>query len=544
MANAKQLLKRWEGLQGEHELWRPNWQELSDYIIPRRSNFVTQRSPGQKQTELLFDSTALRANGRLAAIINGTLTSRATKWFSLKMRLEELNEDKEVQLWLEECAKRMYRAFNQSTFASEAGELYSDLSGLGTSAMFVEERYPDKPGWNGFIFRTIPLHSFCIDEDAEGKADTFFYTFNLSVQAAINKWGLENLGEKIQRAAKQKKFDEQFMFLHCIYPRIKGIPDSLISKRMPWASVYIDIEDKVIVTEGGFREFPVMVPRWEKTSGEKYGRGPGFTALPDVKTLNEAKKLSLKAFAKALNGPTKSVYETLKTPIKNIPGGNTVVRKIDDLEPLYPPGYFREAFGSEQIKSTELRESIRQIFYEDQLQLPTGPAMTATEVTIRFELLQRILGPTMGNIEAYFLNPLIDRCFAIMLRRGALPEVPEILANSGAQIDVEYEGPLSKSQRLSEVESIRKLQELVAAAATIDPGALDNVDMDQVIRITADALGVPKKIIRDPKEVGAIRADRAEQQQQMQEMADTERMAAAAGKVAPALKLVTQPGAA
>jgi len=280
-----------------------------------------------------------------------------------------------------------------------------------------------------------------------------------------------------------------------------------------------------------------MVPRWAKTPGEKYGRGPGHLALPDVKTLNKAKELGLKTWAKVLDMPTMTEDDGVVGNIRNHPGGNTIVRNTDrSLKPLYPPGTFRDAIGGDQLKTADLQASIRRYFYADQMELPVGPAMTAFEVAKRFELLQRLLGPTMGRQETEFLNPLIDRMFGIMLRHGALPKPPDVLVQAGAQIDVQYEGPLAKSQRLAEVEGLERLQALVVNAATLDPSIVDNIDYDEAIHLAADVLGVPPKLLRDPDDVKKMRDQRAQQQAQQQQIADTSSVAAAAGKAIPAIK--------
>lgn len=542
-----QLLKRYDRMKQDHRLWEGLWQDIADYILPRRSQFTTTRTPGGKQTERLFDSTALDAHERLASTLNGTLTSRAAKWFSLKMRDEKYDDNPDVATWLEDCAKRMFRAFNQSNFAQEVSEVYADQTGFGTSALFLEERNPTKKDFGGFVFWALALSDICIDEDSEGRVNTVFRDFEMSANAAVEKWGISNLGEKLVKAFNDGKGDQTFHFLHVVMPRMIGASKDPVfgtpATKLPWASAYVGKEDKNLITESGFHEFPIMVPRWAKTPGEKYGRGPGHLALPDVKTLNKVKELGLKTWAKTLDMPTMSEDDGVVGNIRNHPGGNTIVRNTDrSLKPLFPPGTFREAIGNDQLKSQDLQASIRRYFYADQMELPVGPAMTAFEVAKRFELLQRLLGPTMGRQESELLNPLIERAFGIMYRHGALPQAPQILQQAGADIDVAYEGPLAKSQRLSEVEGIERLQALVVNIAQLDPSVIDNINYDETIHLAADVVGVPPKLLRSPEDVQQMRDDRAKQQAQQQQLATASTMAQAAGKAAPALKLL--PGAA
>src|SRR5258706_6491055 len=151
--NVPELLKKYERMKPDHDFWSFLWQEISEVIHPRRSQFISQRTPGSKQTEKLFDSTALDAHDRLASTLNGTLTSRAAKWFSLKMRDEIWVDDADVNEWLEDWAKRMFRGFSQANFAQEIDEVYLDEFAFATSRVFVDERKRAKTDVYGFIFR-------------------------------------------------------------------------------------------------------------------------------------------------------------------------------------------------------------------------------------------------------------------------------------------------------------------------------------------------------------------------------------------------------
>ncbi len=51
---------------------------------------------------------------------------------------------------------------------------------------------------------------------------------------------------------------------------------------MPFASCYIEPDNKHEISQSGFNEFPYVVPRYLKASFEIYGRSPAMTALPDV----------------------------------------------------------------------------------------------------------------------------------------------------------------------------------------------------------------------------------------------------------------------
>ena len=186
-----------------------------------------------------------------------------------------------------------------------------------------------------------------------------------------------------------------------------------------------------------------------------------------------------------------------------------------------------------------LRTAIRQAYYSDQLQLQEGPQMTATEVQVRYELMQRLLGPTLGRFQSEFLNPLIERMFGIMLRADALMPLPEII--QGAKIDIEYVGPLARSQRMEEATAIDKLYQLAMMVGQIDPAVMQNINHDKAVRLRAELLGVPKTIMRGTDEVEEMREAQQQAQAQQAEMA-AQMQAAEMGKTqAETAKIVSDP---
>ena len=179
---------------------------------------------------------------------------------------------------------------------------------------------------------------------------------------------------------------------------------------------------------------------------------------------------------------------------------------------------------SGEVEIADLRQAIRQYFFVDQLELKESPAMTATEVQVRYEMMQRLLGPTLGRLQSDFLDPMIQRTFNILLRAGRLPEVPKSVASIAAHMDIDYLGPLSRAQRTDQVASTERWLMNIAQMAQVLPELLDIPDPDQIARQVAQMLSVPAKMLRSSQEVEEIRAERASrelamaqaQQQQMQ----------------------------
>ena len=534
MATFEYIKKRCSALESDRATWEDHWQDILDYVMPRKADISFVRAKGTKRTEVLYDSTAITANNLLAASLQGTLTSPSLPWFHLKLRDKELNEHRDVQLWLEDSARRMYDTFNESNFNTEVHELYLDLCSVGTGSMFVEE------GNNGFEtegihFNTLHIAEYFIQENINGQVDTLYRKYKLTARQSIEEFSEENLGEKIIEAAKNKP-DKQFNFIHAIEPT-KDYERALgkTGTKLPFHSCHVCVEDKMVVRTGGYNEFPYLVPRWAKATGEIFGRSPSYNALPDIKTLNKAVEIGLKAWAKAIDPPLLVQDDGVIGRVRMTPAGITVVRNDGAIKPLQIGSNWQIT----DMKETQLRTAIRQAYYSDQLQLQEGPQMTATEVQVRYELMQRLLGPTLGRFQSEFLNPLIERTFGIMLRAGALMPEPDII--KGQQIDVEYVGPLARSQRMEESVAIERLYGLAMNVVQVDPTIMDNINHDEAIRLRATLLGVPKTILRGRDEVEELREQRAEQQQAMAQAQEQQAAGDAMQSQAKAAKDMAEP---
>ena len=193
------LIDRNTELKSIRALYEPLWEEIAEFIFPRRMGIGYKPTPGQKQTSKQYDSTAEIKLNDLAATMHGTLTPSWSVWSNFKLRDDRLNKLKEVMDWLEACTERMTLARRQSNFTSQIHEAYLDLAGFGQACIFVDERPLLYPGFNGLKYDTLPNSQYCTSENDEGMVDTLFRDFELPAHSAIRKWGSKNLSEKINK---------------------------------------------------------------------------------------------------------------------------------------------------------------------------------------------------------------------------------------------------------------------------------------------------------------------------------------------------------
>ena len=524
----KNLLSRFDKLKSQRQNWESHWQDVADYMQPRKADVTKQRSRGDKRMELIFDSSPIQAVELLAASLHGMLTNPSTPWFTLRFKDEDVDGEDEAKLWLQSATDAMYTAFNRSNFQQEIFELYHDLITFGTAAMFIEEDNDDL-----IKFSTRHINEVFIAENDKGRIDTIYRKFNISARAAVQKFG-NKVSSDITATVKKDPYSE-IDIIHAVYPRDDFNPTKKDKSNMPFESVYIEVKTGNELSVSGFKEFPFVVPRYLKASNEIYGRSPAMTALPDVKMLNEMSKTTIKAAQKQVDPPLLVPDDGFLLPVRTVPGGLNFYRSgtRDRIEPLNIGANNPLGLNMEEQR----RDSIRSVFYVNQLMMQDGPQMTATEVIQRNEEKMRLLGPVLGRLQSELLKPLIDRVFSILLRNNMLPQAPEFL--SGRDIEIEYVSPLAKAQKSSELQSIMRAIEILGSLANVAP-VFDYVNFDNLVKHLADIVGVPQKILKSQSQVNAERQQAQQQQQEMQQMQQVQQLAKAGGDIAPLAKALPE----
>jgi len=533
--NGKELCKVNDNLKEARSNWDSTWQEIADNIVFRKTSIVGTSEAGTKRTQKMFDSTATMAAQDLAAWISGNLTSG--EWFRLKMGGGS-KEVKEYQEWLEEARKIQHEAFRDSNFSSEWNEVLLDLVQFNTGAFHVEENELTSSGFNGFNFIPMPPGSYCVMLGRNRRAQGIFRELKLQAHEVIERWP-DKASDEIQKSA-EKDPAKLHDFLQACFPQ-EWFGGKHRVKSKPFVSYYVDVKAKTLMQEGGYFWFPFFVIPWLRESGEDYGRGPGWTSLPDVKTIHKASELALKEWALTIAPPLLIQDNGVIGSVRMTPFGLTVVKDVDkSLKPLNTGA----RFSDNRIKKEDLRASIREIFHGDKVKFippreQTGQ-MTAHEVERRYQMAQVLLGPTFGNIVDHGFDPLIETTFNMMYTAGAFPDPPgglaELIAKEGENVGVEYESPLARAQRVQELDSIVGTIAQTMALTEAKPDIMDNIKLDETVVYVAKAKGFPAKLLNDEGERDEIRKGRADAQAKAQEAEKAALLAKAAKDGAGAMR--------
>jgi len=526
--------------------------DMAKYIAPSRVGITSQRQPGDKQTRDVFDSTSTMAAELMAQFVASYTINPAQQWANMKKKHPKKRSEDTINEWLEECRDRMFAQLSSSMFYAEGVEAKIDWCGFGTGFLLREER--PQPvnqtikGFRGFRYEAKKTGRFWIADGPNGLVDTVYEESDLSVRVMRTRWGEKNLSGKVQNLIKENKLDEAVKVIHAVYPRdLSDQRYSAGAKKMPWASCWVEAETKHLVSEGGYQRFPGSVFRYSRTPGEVFGRGRGHIAFPDTWTLNTTKRMGLEDWALKTRPPILHRHDSVIGTLRLTPGGPTSINThggsiADSIQP-FQTGSHPEVTS---LKEEELRKSIRQIFYVDQILMlmeVSKSEMTAFEFAKKMELLFRIMGPVYGRVQHEFLQQEWDGIFEEMLAAGEFSPPPREIYETDGQIDTIFENPLARAQRTGDVEAITLAVQDMLPLAQVDPSAWDRIDVDKTVAKIFTVRGVPAICERTDEEVQVIREERMKSQLQEQQLEQAGQMAEAAGKAAPMLTALQGSGA-
>lgn len=545
MANestVEQLIQRAKEVRKNQSAWYDHYDDLARVMIPRLLGFTETYVTGESRMDEIFDGTPMRAARGLAHSIGALMRPEGEKWFFIRAGEDVDQRDREARTWLEDAETRLRDAFDnpRARMRQACGEVDLGLVVFGTAPLFVGEAR----GLNRLSFRALALRDTCMDWDEEGLLALYRFR-KLNYRQAEAAFGADALGEKARELREQEKHDVRLTYIHAVLPREDRMVRGKFARNLPIASYWIEEDSEHIVEEGGYHEWPYIIPRLDTSPDEDMGRSPGMVALPDANTLQAMGETVLVAGQRAADPPLFAPNDGSFAEANTFPGGisyyDVTLARAMRGNPVFPLDTGHSLPITREMQ-TDTREQVFAAFFRNVMNLPIdGPEMTATEVIERREEWMREVGPMFGRLESEFIAPMVERAFMVMLRGGGFAQIPESLA--GRNVKFEFESPVKRVRQQIEATAARMWKDEVLSLAAADPSALDKLDMDAYIEFTAEAGKVPLRLVRPQDEVEALREARAAQQQAAAEMQMVEQGAGAFKDVAKGMMEGAAPAA-
>ena len=519
------ILQKREYLEKVREPWKNRWEEITKFVLPRRSLFDFSRDHrASKVTSSIYDGTPLSSLILLTDGLQGYMTSPATDWFHFTMSIDRINDLPGVRKWLQEVEKRIYYLLQQSNFYEVIGEVFLDGGSIGTATMYVEENEHH----NGIRFLSRHPKSIYIAENRQKRVDTVFDRYYMTRKDLIKYYGKAKFDQTFLDRTKDNPYEE-LKVTRAIFPREERDYYKIDNLNMPIASITVLEDERILLSESGFNSMPYIVWRWRTNSDEWYGRSPADDAISDILRSNQIAKATMEAAEKAARPPymypadQADYFRDLNLiPNMGIPKGNNG----DTVEYLTNTG----SYPISKDISEEIQTAIRTHFRTDFFLMISNMQqknMTATQVIEMQGEKAATLGPIVSRISSELLDPMFDRVFDIAMNAGWLPPLPMALQQlPGAEMKVDYVGTLAQAQkRYHQTQGINQALQQTIPLLEYFPESKDYIDGDVLFKKLFHANSMPEDIIRDDKAVDGIRNNRAKQQQALQQTAQLGEMA-------------------
>lgn len=520
------LRKRLDALKTDRHNVEGIWDIIEKFVAPYRGSFFqnldNERTIDWRRREI-FDSTAPIAAKNLASAMHSNLTNVAYRWFNMDFRDERIKNLQVVKEWLEAVVSIIWQMIQESNFDLAAGVMYMDLVAFGTGMVAEEEKQDATGSFEELDFKCLPLRQCFFELDSNDRLIRFYRVFHWTSLQIIDKFGEDNVPDRIkQLEATNQAGQQKLKVVYAVYDRPENKGSNTMSvlsaDKRPFGYKYFmyDGDNELLGKEGGYYEMPISIPRYGLTVESIWGHSPAMLCLSDILSLNQLVELILAGAEKAIDPPILTTRNGVFGDVDLSASGLTVVQNLDAIKAFESRGRFDVG----ELRKEDLQKSIDRTFFVDQLQLKDSPAMTATEVQVRYQLMQRLLSPVLGRLQTDWLDFVVERTFKIALRNRLVPEMPKELLEETNELDIEYLGPMAKSQKMDEVLAVERWMANLRVMAETKPEVMDVVNFDETGKDTGYALGVPAKYMNSKAQIKIIRDARQQKQQREQAIAE------------------------
>ncbi len=594
MTHVQDLLDRLTQLVSDKQPWSKFFFDVARYTLPDAERFdpafatpitainavlTTSVVGGPIAVERgreIYNQTSLYAVDRGA---NGTLsliTPQRFTWHELESDDPYGAEaDDEQTRWYERLRDYLFRTREnpRSGFWTMQKANMRSTWAFGTALAFIEES--NRGSTAPFSYRSVPISESHLGCDFEGTVNTNFRLFRRSAEQCFGKWGMMVSPKVYGMAMDPKRKDQTIQILHAVYPRngdrgakagyssggeygasngrtgdVANYDGGSDVRSSEFSSCYVEVDEKHLIGEGGFYEFPFRIDHWQRNNPGPYAEGPVAIALADIKSLNMMSKNELRAMQLHTSPPLATSGEADSANRLNLnanainPGyvnnsGQMLVQPINAVQ--------RPDLARAVIEARE--KGIGSSLYLDLWQslIDARPGETATAALIRNQEKGDILGP-VGSTMQVGLSFQVEREINILERSHAFEPGMPLEAPPSAQgkgVGVRFTAPIDKMRRLPELQGTEHLIVIGGQLAQAGkPEALDKLDADAIMDEAQDVLGAPRKIMTKDAVLKSIRAAREKQLTAQQGIAATDAAGVAAQNAAAGADAVSKSPAA
>lgn len=475
------LKKRREGAKKEFDSFKPMLDEAFQYAIPMRKS-TRDSGTGEKRVDQVFDSTAINSAIRFADKYQQDIWPPAQRNFALEPGpfVKPGKERQRLAVMLETLSEQL-QAFFSGDWDMAFHEMGLDLV-AGTGAMLMNSTKQPGELWEPI---SVPIDELLLEAGPNNKIHGIFWERKMSKRVLMETWPEGKFGEDITKLADDA---EVKVFIDTVW----------VVKKNRWHMiVWCDKQPDSRIFKSESRACPWLTPRYVRVPGETWGRGIAMFAMPEIKTLNTAKRLQLQAAAIAMLGIYTAVDDGVFNP---------------DLSPLVPGGFIKVAsnggnrgpsvsrFPDPRLDLTGLvvenmQMSVKETMMDGALPVEGAAVKSPTEILERVKRLASDHMGAFGRQIQEVIVPAVRRAMECAYDKGLIANMPSI---DQLLVMVKVKSPIALAQEASRVQRIIQWLEMVIAVTTSlgQPGGAGRIaHVEKLLLEAGKALGVPQEFM-------------------------------------------------
>jgi len=513
------------------------------YSPEDHNSYTGQSNTAGKQSPQ--NPTGIESARDLTAGLFSNTINLQDEFFGYEIGSKELADDKSIEAWFASCSEVSIHELAASNYVLSTIDTIHDYVVVCTAVQY-SEMTEDK----GLRFQNFMIDLCSIAEDKDGRINTVFRDFQMTACQAYELWGDAIPDEVMKQYMEPKTRYETEKYIHCVFPRLdykkryrtvevtnkEGVKEpkqiARAEKRedMKYASYFILEKNGAIVEEGGYRQCPYAVPRFQiNLDNNPYGRGVAFMTKGLMASLDILSADISDGIELGVNPPlflSGSMSDQASVDIT--PGAVNFWNPAFDDRPFMYQAEINVADAS--AREEKLETQVKNMFYVNVFKmLEDHKNMTATEVTERVaEKIQMIL-PIIARLYDELYSVTLTHVFYLLLDSGAFPPMPEALKEvwDHQELRIKFTTRLDMKLDQLEIGQILKTIEqiaLVTGAVQEAPGIAAVLKIDDIKSRLAKMNRMSPKFIKNDKETAEWNAA---QEKQRQEEMDIEKMKAA-----------------
>jgi hypothetical protein len=512
--------------------WTENWSDLARYILPRRSIWLTQSTGGlptpnnmtrgREINTNIVDPTATYDVRICAGGLMSGLASPSRPWFKIVPAMRGIELDAAARQWIDSIEEIIYTVLARSNFYNSFAQECEDLTVFGTAPVIIYEDDKD-------LIRLYnpAVGEYYLSADATMRVDGLYRAFVMTVQQMVGFFGLKNLPQDIQALWKKggSSLQTERIVAHAIEPNfeVDSVEGTKIEGAFTWRETYwvYGQGNEKPCSLRGFVDQAFTAARWATQSNDAYGRSPGMDVLPDVIQLQVETRRKAEGIEKHVRPPLVADMSMKNQPSSALPGHVTYVNNLGPNSGMRPMYEVQPDLQYITADIAQVQARIGRGLFTDLFMLLSqnpGDRRTAYEAAQMVQERMQVVGPVIENIIGESLQPKLKRIFAILKRRGFIPEPPKSL--HGTPLDITFISMLALAQKAASTGGLEAIIKLIGEASAVFPSMKDNLDPDAFIREYNDLLGNKEKILLGPEKVAQSRQAQQQAQQKAQQQMD------------------------